>query len=457
VYEVASENEEVLRVELEQSRERLDGFVRELHTVDAELEELATERRQYEALQEVCGGLEKLGKLGAVGLFWSGLAANAEADDHLRRVLSRADEFQRRLAVTEGSREAVLEKIRREEDNGEILEDDAFEARWQEEQRKFEWVVDREIGKPSNRSTIMPWTRGGEDDQRFRKSLAVSLLVGLLLGAVLPMVDLPQLERSELTEIPDRLTRLIQKRTLPPPPPVQAKTLPEEQELQPPEEAPLLAEEATPQPANDLPPEKAVASKGILAFREKFAALAEHDSVSKLGAQARVNRSGEAASGRPQRSLVSTAAAGSNAGVNLAAFSRDVGGGGGQNLEGVDVAQATSSIGGSGGTDRPLSSGPGSARTDEEIQIVFDRHKAALYRLYNRELRRDPTLQGQMILRLTIEPDGSVSFCELRSTDMKAPQLSAQVVARVKTFDFGAKEGVPALTIVYPIDFLPAT
>jgi len=456
VYEVASENEEVLRVQLEQSRERLDGFVRELHAIDAELEELATERRQYEALDEVYGGLEKLGELGAVELFWGGLVANTEADDHLRRIRSRTDKFQRRLAVTEGSREAALEKIRREEGNSEILEDDAFEARWQEEQRKFEWIVDREISKPSDRPSIMPWTRGGEDDQRFRKSLVVSLLIGLLLSLVLPMIDLPLLERSELTEIPDRLTRLIQERAFSPPP-VQEKTRPKEQELQPPEEAPLLAEEGTPQQASDQPPEKAVASKGILAFREKFAALAEHDSVSQLGAQARVSRSGEVASGRPQRSLVSTAAAGSNAGVSLASFSRDVGGGNGKNLEGVAVARATSSIGGTGGSDRPLSGGPGSARTDEEIQIVFDRHKAGLYRLYNRELRRDPTLQGQMILRLTIEPDGSVSFCGLQSTDMKAPQLSAQIVGRVKTFDFGAKEGVPALTIVYPIDFLPAT
>ena len=51
----------------------------------------------------------------------------------------------------------------------------------------------------------------------------------------------------------------------------------------------------------------------------------------------------------------------------------------------------------------------------------------------------------------------AVSLCELQSTDMKAPQLSAQVVERVKTFDFGAKEGIPAITIIYPIDFLPAT
>ena len=80
------------------------------------------------------------------------------------------------------------------------------------------------------------------------------------------------------------------------------------------------------------------------------------------------------------------------------------------------------------------------------------------YRLfdYNRELRRDPTLRGQIVLRIRIEPDGSVSLCELQASDMDAPQLSAKVVDRVQTFDFGAKE-VSAVTILYPIDFLPAT
>jgi len=126
-------------------------------------------------------------------------------------------------------------------------------------------------------------------------------------------------------------------------------------------------------------------------------------------------------------------------------------------MEGVEVGRATSSIASIGGGERPLAhGGPGPARTDEEIQIVFDRYKASFYRLYNRELRKDPTLRGQMVLRLTIEPDGSVSMCVLQSTDMNAPDLSAQVVERVKTINFGAKEGVQALTIVYPIDFLPA-
>jgi hypothetical protein len=39
---------------------------------------------------------------------------------------------------------------------------------------------------------------------------------------------------------------------------------------------------------------------------------------------------------------------------------------------------------------------------------------------------------------------------------MNAPELSAQVVDRVLAINFGAKEDVQALTIVYPIDFLPA-
>jgi len=123
----------------------------------------------------------------------------------------------------------------------------------------------------------------------------------------------------------------------------------------------------------------------------------------------------------------------------------------------LDYYEIRAGAHGPAGPERPLSGGPGIGRADEEIQIVFDRHKAALYRLYNRALRRDPTLKGQVVLRMTIETDGSVSLSEVQSSDMDAPKLSSQIAARVKGFDFGAKEGVPAITILYPIDFLPAT
>jgi hypothetical protein len=115
-----------------------------------------------------------------------------------------------------------------------------------------------------------------------------------------------------------------------------------------------------------------------------------------------------------------------------------------------------SSTGAAAADARPLSQSAAPSRTDEEIQIVFDRYKAALYRIYNRELRNDPSLKGKMVLRLTIEPDGRVSACAVRSTDLPSAALSADVVERVLKFDFGAKAGVPSITITYPIDFLPA-
>jgi hypothetical protein len=442
VDEVASQEEQALREELRQARKRLDGHVQDLHAVDAELDGLATDRQQYRLLLEACGALEALSELGAAGLFWGERAA--AGDDHVRLVRGRADVFEKRLSETEGRRQEILEEIDYAEENVAFLAGDVLQAQWQEEQRKLEWSIERDASLLPVRPSVMPWTRGGEEDERFRKSLAASLLLSVLLGLLLPLIDLPLPEPWEVEEVPDRLVSLIrEERPLPPPPPTRAETKPEE---------PKPTEETrTPEPV----PKKNTKSQGILAFREQFSALAANKPDARLGAEARITNSADARNARPQRSMVTTQAAGSSGGINLAALSRDVGGGG-NGIGGVQVTQATSSIGGLGGQDRPLSGGPGASRTDEEIQIVFDRHKAALYRLYNRELRRDPTLQGQMVLRLTIEPDGAVSLCELRSTDMKAPQLSAQVVERVKTFDFGAKEGIPAVTIIYPIDFLPA-
>src|SRR6266481_3490952 len=197
-----------------------------------------------------------------------------------------------------------------------------------------------------------------------------------------------------------------------------------------------------------------VGNAGILALKDKIASLAQDTVVVPLGADARHVAADEV--GRPSaRSLLASNTPGSSGGINVASLSRSVAGGSGGGIGG-GTGRVVSPIAPITGADRPKArGGPGPARTDEEIQIVFDRYKASFYRLYNRELRNNPALKGQMVLRLTIEPDGSVSMCALQSTDMDAPDLATQVVSRVRTINFGAKD-VAAVTIVYPIDFLPA-
>src|SRR6266850_2660958 len=187
--------------------------------------------------------------------------------------------------------------------------------------------------------------------------------------------------------------------------------------------------ELPPGPEVGLPVEAKpkVGNVGILAFKDKFASLAQDTVVVPLGADARHIAADDV--GRPSaRSLLASNTPGSSGGINVASLSRSVGGGGGGGggggrggggvggrgaggsggggIGGVGVGRAVSPIAPITGADRPKArGGPGPARTDEEIQIVFDRYKASFYRLYNRELRNNPALKGQMVLRLTIEPD----------------------------------------------------
>ena len=460
---------EEIGTRLAESNRRLNKLVGELRAVDGELKSLADDRHRHQLLSDACGALEQLSELGASELFWGGRVTSEQGDGHVRGVRQRMSGFLQRIDEIEARRASLREQINDEEEAVALLEEELFEAQEEAERRKLEWIVERELESLPARKQRMPWTGGGEDDARFRKSLGISLLVSVLIGLLLPLIDLPLPDRWETIEVPERLARLVEEQRLTPPPSVIEETIAEAPEPEPepepepvdepltPTDQPVVAETPAPQSTPQKTAEKKPASKGILAFRETFSNLADSKPAPRLGAQARVTNDGKNASGRPERAMVTTQAPGSSGGINLASLSRDVGGGGaGDQIAGVQLTQVASSIGAGGGQDRPLSNGAGAGRTDEEIQIVFDRHKAALYRLYNRELRKNPTLQGQMVLRIRIEPDGSVSLCEVQGTDMNAPNLSAQVVGRVQTFDFGAKE-VPAVTILYPIDFLPAT
>ena len=107
-----------------------------------------------------------------------------------------------------------------------------------------------------------------------------------------------------------------------------------------------------------------------------------------------------------------------------------------------------------GGTRRTGTSGKAS-RSREEIELVFDKNKGAIFALYNRALRADPTLEGKLVLRLTIAPTGEVTFCEVVSSELGDPDLERKLVLRVKQFRFESRDVEP-ITTTKPIDFFPA-
>jgi len=453
-----------LRDDIARSGAELDKLEAQLEGVEDRIRTLSDEGPKYEALARVLQSLEVLDEHDAGALFWGD---SESAEQRVRNAQTQIEDFELSLADLRAEREELAVRVGKQSLVLEHLDYSLAEALAEEESRQAEWLIERDEDLTAfARSAVMPWSRGYEEDRRFRQSIAATAMGALLLGMAIPFIDLPLPERDKLTELPERVAKLVE---LQKPEPVEVAEVVEPEPIEPEPEEPeeeLVAEEVVPE-LSDAPapaaevveeaPKPSVKSKGILAFRDSFASSASQRTRNELGSRASFNNAGAAAVGRPTRAMVTSNAAGSSGGINLADISRDVGGGGvGDGIGGVAVTQVSSTIGGNGTGNRPLAGGPSAGRTDEEIQIVFDRYKAALYRLYNRELRKDPTLRGQLVLRLTIEPDGSVSFCELQSSDMDAPTLASQIVTRVKGFDFGAKEDILAVTIVYPIDFLPA-
>ena len=152
-------DEQALRTQLEQARERLDGLVRDLHAVDRELEELSGDRHQYHLLDRACGALEELSEMGAAGLFWDVRAAGGDGGDHMRCVRGRVDAFQKHVEGIEGRRQEVLDEIQLQQESADFLEDDLYELKRREEERKLEWIIERDMAELPERPSVMPWKR----------------------------------------------------------------------------------------------------------------------------------------------------------------------------------------------------------------------------------------------------------------------------------------------------------
>ncbi len=315
----------------------------------------------------------------------------------------------------------------------------------------------------------LPWSTLDKDERRFYLITAVVLLIALLLGTIVPVIDLPEKERFKKQTLPPRLARLIlEQKKAPPPKPKPKPKVVEEKKPEPKKEKPKEAKKPEPekkpepQVAKQKPPpssteqaRKKAASSGLLAFADQLADLREEPAVpSTAGIQKRATTGQKATAAT--RSIITSGAAQGSGGINTAALSRDTGG---QGLGGRTTTQVSSRAAQAKQAQNASSKGTGKNhkgnRTREEIQTVFDQNKGAVYALYNRALRKDPTLRGKVVLELTIAPDGRVTKCRVVSSELNDEALERKLVSRIKLFKFAAKD-VDTAIVSYPIDFLPS-
>jgi len=297
-----------------------------------------------------------------------------------------------------------------------------------------------------------PWTVSYEEDRRFRLILLQVLLVCLLVGVVMPYVRIPQIAFSFEEEAPPRRVRLLSEQPAPEPAPVIVPDIPDVPVAvvpPAPEKAPVKAPVAP-----VVTPRAKAASSGVLAMRDALSEL--RNAMPRTGTESgRTDRTERVPQRAPQPSVLTADVTRGSKGIEGGVTHQSVLGASGlpdkeDGARGFSSGEVALPV-----TGRVASPSPGAVRSEAEIQEVLDRNKGAMYTLYNRELRRDPSLRGKLVLSITIAPDGKVTRCTIVSSELGSASLEQQLVALVKGIRFGDKPGVATVTTKIPVEFFP--
>ena len=319
-------------------------------------------------------------------------------------------------------------------------------------------VDHRELSQPSR----LPWSRDLAESGRFGLITGLMLALFLIPALIIPGLQVPEPEREQAEQLPPRLAKLVQppKRVEPPEPvvepePEQPKPEPEPEPTQveePPQTRPeptVAKTEPKPAPQTTEQARETASRSGLFAMKDRLSALTSLDTPAPEVRRV-ANVSNSKAVGLVPETSSDTVLQGS---------------GGVETREGpvreVELAKhETSDVAAPRETAPQVASQPEPARPSvgeramSNIRQVFDAQKSVLYSLYQRELRQDPTLEGKVTLELVIEPDGSVSACDVVGSELDHPMLEKRIALRVQMFNFGAAN-VETRKVRFPIDFLP--
>ncbi|MBY6221410.1 AgmX/PglI C-terminal domain-containing protein [Marinobacter nauticus] len=320
-------------------------------------------------------------------------------------------------------------------------------------------MVDRrELSQPSR----LPWSRDRAESGRFGLITGLMLALFLIPALIIPGLQVPEPEREKAEQLPPRLAKLVQppKPVEPPEPvvepePEQSKPEPEPKRVEAPQQIPpeptVAKSKPEPEPAPQTTEQarETASRSGLFAMKDRLSALTSLDTPAPEVRRV-ANVSNSKAVGLAPETSSDTVLQGS---------------GGVETREGpvreVELAKhETSDVAAPRETAPQVASQPEPARPSvgeramSNIRQVFDAQKSVLYSLYQRELRQDPTLEGKVTLELVIEPDGSVSACDVVGSELDHPMLEKRIALRVQMFNFGAAN-VETRKVRFPIDFLP--
>lgn len=318
--------------------------------------------------------------------------------------------------------------------------------------------------------SVLPWSASDKENKRFNKITLFALVLTIMLSLVVKWQELPEQTREQKEKLPPQLTRIIEAQKVVPPKPIEPpKPKPIEKpvvenEPKPVEKPkkPKVEKKVTPKPVTNPKPteaevaqqarEKAINS-GLLAHQDALAAMRNQSSISHTADTDMIKGAGK--ENNTQRQFIGKQVNTSSGGVKTAQLTTDTGSKGQlagrktteyqapneglASLAAKQLVEDSTVVG-----DREL----------ESIRKVLDANKGAIYAIYRRFLRQDPSLQGKVTVNLEIAPNGSVSAIKLVLSELQLPALESKLLSRIKMVNFG-DEQVNTTILDYSFNFLP--
>ena len=311
-------------------------------------------------------------------------------------------------------------------------------------------------------AVLMPWELSAETDARFQRIVRIFLSVFLLIGVVMPYLPLSEFVTKTVEEPAPRLATLsFEVRQTPPAPvPLSKPKIPEpKKQVKAQKPVPPKVVKATPKKVKPAPVKPKISARkqaeqaGLLAMKDELADMRQNTVNNNIKKASKLSQAGGRARST-DRALLTSGTTRSSGGIQTANLSRNTASSQLAERATTQVHSPSANVAG-GGTTASSKGERSAGRSIEEIQIVFDRNKSAIFSVYNRALRKNPSLQGKVVLELTIAPSGKVTRCVLVYSELQDAVLGKKISQRVKLFKFETKD-VSEVTITYPIEFLPA-
>lgn len=344
--------------------------------------------------------------------------------------------------------------------------------------------------QPLSADAMLPWNNLPSDERRFHRIFYTSVGLAVVLCLIIPHIPVPAMTRAQRDALADE-SRIVHiaRSTHFAPLPAEVTAQPKQAQTKP---KPSKAPEKTPPKANEsvkkeAPPAKpvehpvseenhATSHIEVDQARAKAANLMKEQGFDQLaalrdmvpqaggaGGDGTLTRGAGEETGT-SRALITSRAGSGSGGLASAGYSGPVssgyGGGkaGGRGSRGAHelahavreehvVSQLTAA-------DRKSDDQGKLKRSRDELQRNFDKNNGALQALYQHALRDNPALQGLLVLRLTISPDGNVTDCQVASSQLGDPSLEQKIALRVRMFHFEPIHG-DTWTGEYTLNFQP--